>query len=439
MFCPTLFKRVAEHNAILRYKIGEYIQNSLPIRLLRVSDMSLDECLCFQDLKDELKFSILSHRWGPHELTFGDLQKLDTPLAEGKDSRLSGTRLEKMKATYKGTLYEDSLVKTIEFLRKSDQKQCKYGWADTLCINKESSAELDESIRSMYAWYRDSHICIVHLSETTHSENLEKDPWFTRGWTLQELLAPKRMMFFSKEWKQITTREGDKLQEKKSIEAKLEKHGEGSLWPRIAEITGIPIDDLLDFKPGLYDIGKRMSWASRRRTTRIEDMAYCLIGIFRVNLSISYGEKEGAFYRLQAEILQNTDDRTLFNWKGQASAYNSMFASSPEGFSGTQWGSSTPPVIFHNAKSTFASANFVLHIPLALHKMSELKSSLPDGVPKTAVFAILGPSFEPGKHFILALAPQEVGSVSQYKRLKVWSTEVAPKLLEKKPEDIIIK
>ncbi|PVF95714.1 hypothetical protein CPB86DRAFT_562288 [Serendipita vermifera] len=399
-----------------------------------------DTCHCYEDLKDKLKYSILSHRWGSHELTFGNIQKFDAYLTRTNQSHITASaRVEKIKAHYMGTSYENSLVKLVEFLRASEKKQCKYAWADTLCINKESSAELDESIRSMYAWYRDSHICLVHLSETIDSSTLTGDPWFTRGWTLQELLAPKRITFFSKDWKQITRQDCDKLQAKRSIQAQSKGRGEAALWPTIAQVTGIPIEDLLDFKPGLYDIGKRMSWASRRRTTRIEDMAYCLIGIFCVNLSVSYGEKEGAFYRLQAEIMQNTDDRSLFNWSGQASVFNSMFANSPTCFYAMQWGPSTAPVSSSGSAHTPPSANFVQHMSLVLHKMSDFPSQPPKDVPNTALFAILGPSSEPGKTYVVALAPEQVGPDLQYKRLKVWSMEISASFLEKKPEDVIIK
>ncbi|KAG8808159.1 hypothetical protein FRC17_004079, partial [Serendipita sp. 399] len=266
------------------------------------------------------------------------------------------SKLEKLKALREDSLLINSLSKLEEFLKKSEQRRCTYAWADTICINKESSAELDESIRSMFAWYQDSHVCIVYLSETTNCFDMERDPWFTRGWTLQELLAPRQLAFYSKKWRQITSKdsekhpvgEGEKYIKKGNIgggyggkpgdSGGLKKKtqddtGEESLWPTIAKITGIGIEDLLNFKPGLYDIGKRMTWASTRTTTRTEDMAYCLIGIFDINLSIAYGEKEKAFYRLQVEILQNSDDKTLFDWQGDASNYSSMLAASPACFS----------------------------------------------------------------------------------------------------------
>ncbi|KAG8829132.1 hypothetical protein FRC17_007081 [Serendipita sp. 399] len=335
-------------------EIGKYIQNYLPIRLLRVSDMTLvgrtllqgevnkalgehqrsclsEECNYLEDLKEELRYSILSHRWGDGEVVFHHFQTLHQqvvgmPNPPGFKDKLLMLRNYVPSASEAAS--ESSLVKLAHFLKVSAEKQCKFAWMDTICINKESSTELDESIRSMFAWYRDSHICIVYLSETNSRSDLKQDPWFGRGWTLQELLAPRRFAFYSKNWKQITRSDC----EKHSGEQARRKGIEERLWADIASITQIKVEDIHNFKPGMYDIRKRMAWAARRQTMRIEDMAYCLLGIFNVNLSIAYGEKDGAFYRLQLEILQNCPDLSLFDWEGQASGHNSMFASSPACF-----------------------------------------------------------------------------------------------------------
>ncbi|KAG8818965.1 hypothetical protein FRC19_010207, partial [Serendipita sp. 401] len=345
------------HHEALRSKAGNYIQNHLPIRLLQLSNMVLidrrvlqeqinekiaedsfvcseSNCLCLEKVKDELKYSILSHRWASPELTFSDFGKLHEQVTRNNPRSFNAV-VSMMEQLLGNTPFEPSLNKLLQFREVAAKRQCKYGWIDTICINKESSAELAESIRSMYAWYRDSNVCIVHLSQTHHSSDMEDDPWFTRGWTLQELLAPKSIKFFSSSWKAITRRDNDKGLDSAEQQAAIECRDNPPLWSDINKITGIPIEDLLDFKPGLYDIGKRMSWASRRITERVEDMAYCLIGIFCINLSIAYGEKEGAFYRLQVEIMQNSDDKSLFDWEGPASAYNSLFAASPGCFSQT--------------------------------------------------------------------------------------------------------
>jgi hypothetical protein len=326
---------------------------------------------------------------------------------------------------------EDSVNKLLQFLQVSESKNCKYAWIDTICINKESSAELDESIRSMYGWYRDSHICIVQLSQTNYHFDMKRDAWFTRGWTLQELLAPKRISFFTKDWLQITHQDRDKAEDKQEFK-RGGKDESSNLWTMISDITGIPIDDLLDFKPGLYDIGKRMNWVSKRSTTRIEDMAYCLIGIFRVNLSVSYGEKEGAFYRLQAEILQNSDDKSLFCWKGMASPYNSIFAASPECFAGVDLKDMQLSIY----DPTSVLANFSLHMSLVLHQKSKLPESQARLLQNATMFAILGPSPQGKEHLILIL--EKTGANHQYKRLGVESLLI-DEALNKKPNEITIK
>ncbi|PVF97523.1 hypothetical protein CPB86DRAFT_734820, partial [Serendipita vermifera] len=196
----------------------------------------------------------------------------------------------------------------MKFREVSMSRGCRFGWLDTFCINKDSSTELDESIRSMYLWYQGSFICFVHLAWSDSISDFNNDPWFGRGWTLQELLAPRRILFMSSKWTQITHRDNDKVLDQFERQT---QEGKDLLWSEISDITGIPNNDLLDFKPGLYNIGQRMSWMSKRKTTRVEDTAYCLIGIFDINLAIAYGEKEWAFYRLQAEIMQNSDDRSL--------------------------------------------------------------------------------------------------------------------------------
>ncbi|KAG8768155.1 hypothetical protein FRC16_007138, partial [Serendipita sp. 398] len=229
-------KKLDQHHDALRSRVGYYIQNHLPIRLLQVSNMALvdrrtlqeqicekitqrpsicseDKCLCFEQIKDELKYSILSHRWGSPELTFSEFVKLHEQMTwrfwdglKSPDTRA----LERMHEIWGDTPFKRSLAKLLHFRQVSAQRQCKYAWVDTICINKESSSELDESIRSMYAWYRDAHICIVHLNQTPYYLDMKDEPWFSRGWTLQELLAPKQIKFYSASWKGITRRENDK-------------------------------------------------------------------------------------------------------------------------------------------------------------------------------------------------------------------------------------
>ncbi|KAK0658691.1 hypothetical protein QBC41DRAFT_262844, partial [Cercophora samala] len=178
----------------------------------------------------------------------------------------------------------------------------KHAWVDTCCIDKTSSAELSESINSMYSYYEKAKVCFVYLydleplaAEDDLEKALAKCRWFTRGWTLQELIAPKHVIFFDKEWRKCGTKE--------------------SLSGLLSKITGIP-EELLrgETTCGDYAVARRMSWASRRQTTREEDTAYCLLGIFGVEMSLLYGEGTGAFQRLQQVILESTADRSIFVW-----------------------------------------------------------------------------------------------------------------------------
>ncbi|KAG8805657.1 hypothetical protein FRC17_005403 [Serendipita sp. 399] len=394
-------------------------------------------CNCFEKIKEELEYSILSHRWGDREVTFNHLQILDEQLlASGQNLQIP----EKLAMLHANPApkapSKTSLDKLSNFLKISEDKQCKYAWADTVCINKESSAELDESIRSMYAWYRDSRICIVHLSETDYLYEMKQDPWFTRGWTLQELLAPRQFAFYSKGWKQITRSNSEKgpIGEVDQKEAK----GEASLWVQVASITGIDIGNLLNFEPGLRDISKRMKWAARRKTTRIEDMAYCLIGIFNINLSIAYGEKEGAFYRLQVEILQNSDDVSLFDWQGPRSIHNSMLAASPACFS-EALGLRKITLLPASDDPTFAQTNVGIRIPLAIYLLNQdwLSGRRLNLAKTPSVFSILGASSKPNYYVMLLLG--EGDQPRRYERLALVEEELDINSFKQVPVVVYIK
>lgn len=178
----------------------------------------------------------------------------------------------------------------------------RYVWIDSCCIDKSSSAELSEAINSMFQWYRQAEVCFTYLSDVpsggdwkTHmaeGSDFRASKWFTRGWTLQELLAPSEVIFFDKDWVDIGSR---------SAFASL-----------ITEVTGIL--DVDDYNIDKLCIATVFSWASKRETTRIEDRAYSLMGLFNVHMPLLYGEGNQAFMRLQMELLKVTDDETIFAW-----------------------------------------------------------------------------------------------------------------------------
>ncbi|KAF5520388.1 Vegetative incompatibility protein HET-E-1 [Colletotrichum aenigma] len=223
-------------------------------------------------------YAILSHTWGEDKVTFADFREQKV---------LASSGYAKIK-------------KAAELARSH---YLRFLWVDTCCIDKTSSAELSESINSMYRWYRNARFCIAYLSDveaatlselSTHDSNFRRSRWFTRGWTLQELVAPKTVMFYAKDWSYLMVKEPVPSSQ--------------ASCTLLAEITGInrSLSDI--------SVANRMRWASFRKTTRSEDMAYCLLGLFNVNMPLLYGEGDRAFVRLQEEILKETDDQSLFLW-----------------------------------------------------------------------------------------------------------------------------
>ena len=235
------------------------------------------------------RYAILSHRWENDEVSFQDMQNLATA------------------STKKG------FAKIRYSCRQAIKDGYNYIWVDTCCINKDSSAELSEAINSMYRWYKASAVCYAFLSDVYTNELVDgSSMWFTRGWTLQELIAPQKVVFYNQSWSKLGTR--------KALSAKLSK------W------TSIHISILRGAPPSEYSIAQRMSWASKRVTTRPEDIAYCLLGIFDVSMPILYGEGEKAFLRLQEEIIKYSDDHTIFAWPIHRDNQPGLLADNPKAF-----------------------------------------------------------------------------------------------------------
>ncbi|XTI84961.1 HET-domain-containing protein [Cenococcum geophilum] len=217
-------------------------------------------------------YAVLSHTWGAvyEEVTFKDI--------------VDGTG--KSKAGYT----------KIRFCGKQAAHDgLKFFWVDTCCIDKSSSAELSEAINSMFRWYHDAAECYVYLSDVSISgfasndQSFQKSRWFSRGWTLQELLAPKSVKFFSMKGERL----GD-------------KH---SLVQAIHEITGIPTQALQGHPLSQLSFDERMSWAQRRETKREEDAAYSLLGIFDIHMPLIYGEgRKKALVRLRKEFEESLKD-----------------------------------------------------------------------------------------------------------------------------------
>jgi hypothetical protein len=253
------------------------------MKLIRANTLEVVE---FFD-SDVPPYAILSHTWVQNE----EVSYQEMVINEGKQK--SG--FHKIRQCCSQAL-EDGL---------------EWAWIDTCSIDKTSSAELSEAINSMFRYYSQAVVCYAYLADvkwadaipssgsqaTALANSFKKSRWFTRGWTLQELLAPSKVIFYSASWNLIGDREE---------------------WRHeISDITSIHYSALTqgtrDFTK--FSIAQRMSWAASRETTREEDVAYCLLGIFGVHMPLLYGEGSNAFIRLQEEIMRNSDDQSIFAWQ----------------------------------------------------------------------------------------------------------------------------
>ncbi|KAL1902904.1 hypothetical protein Sste5346_000816 [Sporothrix stenoceras] len=303
----------------------------MPIRLLHSRDFTFHEFPTRRE-PNVPKYAILSHTWGDDEVSFKKLQEIV------RDGMIEP-----------GTNLGDGLGKIVNCCRQAAADGYDYAWIDTCCIDKTDSSELSEAINSMFRWYKESEVCYAYLADVPADDDLvvpgsafRKSAWFTRGWTLQELLAPDSVVFYSQDWTYLDTR--DKLK-----------------WV-IEEVTAIDEDVLEDGKYAWANVSVKMSWAARRQTTKPEDLAYSLIGLFDVNMPLLYGEGEKAFQRLQLEIIKETNDQTIFSWTGDGDP-SGMFARSPADFVPAQ---DSARIISNLQNPEFSLTNRGLRIQLPL-------------------------------------------------------------------------
>lgn len=269
----------------------------------------------------DVRYAILSHRWGrmKDEVLHADLVRYCDPIILREGGYISVDLDHPSAEPLKRKV---GWYKICEALEQAQADGYDWLWVDTCCIDKSSSAELSEAINSMFEWYRNSAICYAFLDDVASDQEASirrrefyASQWFQRGWTLQELLAPAQVVFFSADWKAL----GNKR----------------SLAEPISKITKISVEILCGAATiQSASIAKRMSWAAGRRTKRIEDRAYSLLGIFDISMPMLYGEGRRAFQRLQEEIMRTSDDQSIFCWIDHTigNARHGLLADDPDAF-----------------------------------------------------------------------------------------------------------
>ena len=237
------------------------------------------------------EYAILSHRWIKQEVDFNEAVKL-TKMDEEERTEIRQC---------------DGYRKIIQSCKQVKKDGYKWLWVNTCCINKWSSPELSKAINTMYRWYENVRVCYTYLHDVSSSSfptacNNERYPksdgwpeWFSHGWTLQEMIAPRDVQFFNKDWYPI----GNK----------------SALSLILQDITWVPQDIL---REGLSSncpcVVQIMSWAANRMTTWVEDRAYSLMGLLDMNMPMLYGEGKKAFQHLQLEIICVLNDQSIFAW-----------------------------------------------------------------------------------------------------------------------------
>ncbi|KAM7196657.1 Heterokaryon incompatibility protein (HET) domain containing protein [Rhypophila sp. PSN 637] len=326
------------------------------MRLINTGTLTMEE---FNDASHIPPYAILSHTWGTEEISY-----------EAMMGSAGGQTALVNKQGYK---------KIASFCMLARVRNLQYGWVDTCCIDKRSSAELSEAINSMYRYYSEAFICLIHLADVAIDPAAEdkhqvlvavrQSRWLSRGWTLQELVAPFKREFYDTNWKRINI-PGQEYQ--------------SELLGVLSEATGIPLPVLNMTKPHReYCVAQRMSWASKRQTTREEDMAYCLMGLFDVNMPVIYGEGgTKAFKRLQSEIMQSSFDQTLFAWRGK---YNDsgLLANSPSDFA------DTPSLSLWRPR--YLAPYHMTNVGLSLQVLDVTDDADPDRMRELAIMGLMPP------------------------------------------------
>ncbi|KAL9037656.1 MAG: hypothetical protein Q9214_005603 [Letrouitia sp. 1 TL-2023] len=298
----------------------------------------------------EPAYAILSHRWCEG---VQDSDRIGSSSSSSSRSRnavrkrprevtLQDLRRRSLGRLRRDAALRDSLEKIRGACRRALAEGQRYVWIDSCCIDRTNLFEVSESIRSMFRWYRDAACCLAYLWDVggdgdrmddsgvllrrrkkKNERQEEYSEWFSRGWTLQELLAPRSLLFFDRRWNKLGTR--------RALAAEVER------------ATGIPAKYVTDFAGHAQEasVAMKMSWMARRSTTKEEDTAYCLFGIIGVSMDVRYGDGRKEFLRLQDKIMREPglQDESIFAWRRsyprgypEASKCSGLLAPWPDAF-----------------------------------------------------------------------------------------------------------
>ena len=268
---------------------------ALPIFNELVSSMTAgsDDTRIWSEVMGFYRYVMLSHKWEDGEPLFRKVERLTVYKLEVS---LTNMKLQSF----------CSLVRTLGF---------QWAWSDTCCIDKENNVVLQESLVAMFSWYQSSSLMLVHLcdvsSESQEPGGLQESIWNTRVWTYQEYLAAKRVQFYTSDWKPY-------------LGLTLSNHKESPvIMSEMEQASHVLAEQVAVLQPGLDRVREKLSLASTRETTCVEDIAYSLLGIFGVTIPILYGEGTRAVGRLLEDVLTGSGDVTILAWTGSSNDYNS--------------------------------------------------------------------------------------------------------------------
>jgi hypothetical protein len=267
---------------------------SQPIFLELISSMTthIDHARIEREVTEYYRYATFSHKWEDNEPLFEQVIRIVVyDLGE--------------------SLTHDKLQMFCKIVRDSG---FHWAWSDTCCINKADHFVLQEALVSMFKWYEGSALTIVLLRgvrSPSKRGDLMKSIWNTRAWTFQEYHASKVVRFYTEDWKLYLNLDIPNHKESPEIISEME------------EATGVSARALMALRPGLDDIRRKLRLASTRQTTRVEDAAYSLLGIFSMSLSVVYGEGDKALGRFLAQLLMSSGDTSILAWTGRSGSFTS--------------------------------------------------------------------------------------------------------------------